>query len=66
MLLEPTISLSIGANVPFIKKLITLYIFTFAGKKRDEIENFLNEGIYEVNRLKENGWITDISYEDQV
>ncbi|CAN6477476.1 unnamed protein product [Victoria cruziana] len=36
------------------------------GKKRDEIENFLNEGIYEVNRLKENGWITDISYEDQV
>ncbi|KAF3771947.1 Serine protease [Nymphaea thermarum] len=36
------------------------------GKQRDEIENFLNEGIYEVQRLKENGWITDISYEDEV
>ncbi|XP_010257856.1 PREDICTED: serine protease SPPA, chloroplastic [Nelumbo nucifera] len=36
------------------------------GKKREEIEAFINEGVYEVQRLKEEGWITDIRYDDEV
>ncbi|EYU38164.1 hypothetical protein ABFS82_04G140000 [Erythranthe guttata] len=36
------------------------------GKKKEDIENFVNEGVYEVERLKEDGWITDIKYEDEV
>ncbi|KAI9088467.1 hypothetical protein K1719_029916 [Acacia pycnantha] len=36
------------------------------GKKREEIENFINEGIYQVDRLKEEGFITNIMYEDEV
>ncbi|XP_057951947.1 serine protease SPPA, chloroplastic [Malania oleifera] len=36
------------------------------GKKREEIENFVNEGVYQVERLKEGGWITDIKYDDEV
>lgn len=38
----------------------------FAGKKREDIENFINEGVYQVERLKEDGWITDIKYDDEV
>ncbi|KAK6128113.1 hypothetical protein DH2020_038144 [Rehmannia glutinosa] len=36
------------------------------GKKKDDIENFINEGVYEVERLKKDGWITDIKYDDEV
>ncbi|KAI3463800.1 hypothetical protein Pfo_020463 [Paulownia fortunei] len=36
------------------------------GKKKEDIENFINEGVYEVERLKEDGWITDIKYDDEV
>ncbi|OVA12529.1 Peptidase S49 [Macleaya cordata] len=36
------------------------------GKKREEIENFVNEGIYQVERLKEEGWITNIHYDDEI
>lgn len=36
------------------------------GKKREEIENFISEGVYQIDRLKEDGWITDIKYEDEV
>ncbi|XP_047337712.1 serine protease SPPA, chloroplastic [Impatiens glandulifera] len=36
------------------------------GKSRDDIESFLNEGIYKVEKLKENGYITDIKYDDEV
>ncbi|CAI9754118.1 unnamed protein product [Fraxinus pennsylvanica] len=36
------------------------------GKKKEDIENFVNEGVYEVGRLKENCWITDIKYDDEV
>lgn len=38
----------------------------YAGKKKEEIENFINEGVYEIERLKEDGWITDIKYDDEV
>ncbi|CAH9095715.1 unnamed protein product [Cuscuta epithymum] len=36
------------------------------GKKREDVENFINEGVYQVERLKEDGWITDIKYDDEV
>lgn len=36
------------------------------GKSKEDIENLLNEGIYKVERLKQEGWITDIKYDDEV
>ncbi|CAN1831985.1 Serine protease SPPA, chloroplastic [Linum perenne] len=36
------------------------------GKKREDLENLINEGVYVVSRLKEEGLITDILYEDEV
>lgn len=39
---------------------------SYAGKKREDVENFINEGIYKVEKLKEEGLITNIHYDDQV
>ncbi|KAJ7956530.1 serine protease SPPA, chloroplastic-like [Quillaja saponaria] len=36
------------------------------GKKREDIENFINEGVYQIDRLKEEGLITNINYDDEV
>ncbi|KAF5934040.1 hypothetical protein HYC85_030211 [Camellia sinensis] len=36
------------------------------GKKIEDIENFINEGVYQVERLKEDGWITNIKYDDEI
>ncbi|CAN6585002.1 unnamed protein product [Malus baccata var. baccata] len=36
------------------------------GKKREDIESFINEGVYQVEKLKEEGWITNIQYDDEV
>lgn len=36
------------------------------GKKREDVENLLDEGIFEIERLQQAGWITDIIYEDEV
>lgn len=36
------------------------------GKEREHIENFINEGVYQVEKLKEDGWITNIMYDDEV
>ncbi|KAI3686589.1 hypothetical protein L1987_80269 [Smallanthus sonchifolius] len=36
------------------------------GKKKEEIESFINEGVYQIEKLKEDGWITDIIYDDEV
>ncbi|XP_035845317.1 serine protease SPPA, chloroplastic-like [Helianthus annuus] len=36
------------------------------GKKKKEIESFINEGVYQIDKLKEDGWITDIKYDDEV
>ncbi|KAJ8430954.1 hypothetical protein Cgig2_003538 [Carnegiea gigantea] len=36
------------------------------GKRREDVEKLIDEGIYQIERLKEEGWITDISYEDEV
>ncbi|KAF5796079.1 putative peptidase S49, ClpP/crotonase-like domain superfamily [Helianthus annuus] len=36
------------------------------GKKKEEIESFINEGVYQIDKLKEDGWITDINkYDDE-
>ncbi|RDX74742.1 Serine protease SPPA, chloroplastic, partial [Mucuna pruriens] len=37
-----------------------------ARKKREDIENFINEGVYQVEKLKEEGFISDILYDDEV
>ncbi|KAL5725643.1 hypothetical protein ACHQM5_008766 [Ranunculus cassubicifolius] len=36
------------------------------GKKIEEVENFINEGVYQIERLKDGGWITNILYDDEV
>lgn len=36
------------------------------GKEREDIESFVNEGVYQIEKLKEDGWITDIKYDDEV
>ncbi|XP_061361036.1 serine protease SPPA, chloroplastic-like isoform X2 [Gastrolobium bilobum] len=36
------------------------------GKKKEDIENFINEGVYQVDRLKEEGFISNILYDDEV
>ncbi|KAK4409562.1 Serine protease SPPA, chloroplastic [Sesamum angolense] len=36
------------------------------GKKKEDIENFINEGVYQVERMKQEGLITDIKYDDEV
>ncbi|KAM0019012.1 putative peptidase S49, ClpP/crotonase-like domain superfamily [Helianthus debilis subsp. tardiflorus] len=36
------------------------------GKAKEEIESFINEGVYQIDKLKEDGWITDIKYDDEV
>ncbi|WVZ73847.1 hypothetical protein U9M48_022105 [Paspalum notatum var. saurae] len=41
-------------------------ISTTHGKKKEEIEEFINSGVYQVTRLKEEGWITDLLYDDEV
>lgn len=52
--------------------LIEIYLFiyfffiSYAGKKKEDIETFVNEGVYEIEKLKEDGWITDIKYDDEV
>ncbi len=28
--------------------------------------DFINEGVYDVQRFKEGGWVTDLWYEDQL
>ncbi|WOL19897.1 hypothetical protein Cni_G28699 [Canna indica] len=36
------------------------------GKNKTDIEEFLNTGVYQVERLKEEGYITDILYNDEI
>ncbi|CAL0327598.1 unnamed protein product [Lupinus luteus] len=36
------------------------------GKSKEDIENFINEGIYQVDKLKEEGFISNIIYDDEV
>ncbi|XP_038688077.1 serine protease SPPA, chloroplastic [Tripterygium wilfordii] len=36
------------------------------GKKREDVEKFINEGVYKVEMLKEEGLITNIQYDDEV
>ncbi|XP_022933696.1 serine protease SPPA, chloroplastic [Cucurbita moschata] len=41
-------------------------ISSIKGKKKEDIESFINEGVYQIERLKEDGWITNIQYEDEI
>ncbi|GER32893.1 protease [Striga asiatica] len=36
------------------------------GKEKEDVENFINEGVFQVERLKQDGWITDMKYDDEV
>lgn len=36
------------------------------GKKRDKVIDFVDEGVFHIERLKKDGWITDIKYDDEV
>jgi len=38
----------------------------YTGKKREDVENFINEGVYQVDRLEKKGFITSILYDDEV
>ncbi|MFS7964587.1 putative peptidase S49 [Helianthus anomalus] len=45
---------------------VTLYTMVcFTGKKKEEIQSFINEVVYQIDKLKEDGWITDIKYDDE-
>lgn len=37
-----------------------------SGKKRDKVIDFVDEGVFHIERLKKDGWITDIKYDDEV
>jgi protease-4 len=52
-------------NLQVLNKLTGFCKF-FVGKSREDLETFINEGVYQVERLKEEGWITNISYDDEV
>ncbi|XP_024023119.1 serine protease SPPA, chloroplastic isoform X3 [Morus notabilis] len=36
------------------------------GKKREKVIDFIDEGVFHIERLKKDGWITDIKYDDEV
>ncbi|KAJ1428125.1 Peptidase S49 [Sesbania bispinosa] len=36
------------------------------GRRREDIENFINEGVYQVDKLKEEGLISNVIYDDEV
>ncbi|KAI5682354.1 hypothetical protein M9H77_03582 [Catharanthus roseus] len=35
------------------------------GKKKEDLKGFVDEGVYQIENLKEDGWITDITYDDE-
>ncbi|KAI3976801.1 hypothetical protein MKX01_008659 [Papaver californicum] len=45
---------------------LTVQSSFLGGKKRKEIQSFVDEGVFQVERLKEEGWITNILYDDEV
>ncbi|EXB76391.1 Protease 4 [Morus notabilis] len=36
------------------------------GKKREKVIDFIDEGVFHIERLKKDGWITDIKYDDEL
>ncbi|TKY73262.1 Serine protease SPPA [Spatholobus suberectus] len=36
------------------------------GKRREDVEKFINEGVYQVDKLKEEGLISNIIYDDEI
>lgn len=43
-----------------------MLILLVLGKNREDVKEFLDSGVYQVERLKEEGWVTNISYDDEV
>ncbi|XP_024545350.1 serine protease SPPA, chloroplastic isoform X1 [Selaginella moellendorffii] len=41
-------------------------IASVRGKTTAEVENLLEEGIFEIEKLHQQGWISDVKYEDQI
>lgn len=41
-------------------------VLSSTGKQKEDIENFINEGAHQVERMKKEGLITDIKYDDEV
>lgn len=66
------ISLAKGAAIAFCflvlcqNWILITYFFSSTGKKKEDIENFINEGVFQVERMKQEGLITDIKYDDEV
>ena len=54
------------SNLLFELHYVHYFLNHCAGRRREEIENFINEGVYKVEKLKEEGFITEIQYDDQV
>jgi protease-4 len=50
----------------YLMEMSSFHIFIYIGKKIEETEEFINSGVYQVERLKEEGWITDLLYDDEV
>lgn len=56
----------INFNVPCPAFFLPSFLTSVSGKTMEEVEEFINSGVYQVERLKENGWITNILYDDEV
>ncbi|GLC74286.1 hypothetical protein PLESTF_001485100 [Pleodorina starrii] len=41
-------------------------VSTARGKTREEVVAFIEEGVYDMERFKSGGWVTDLWYEDQL
>ena len=41
-------------------------VSTAIGKRREEVENFIVKGLYEVDTLKEEGFISSLAYDDEI
>jgi protease-4 len=55
------------ALTPFVNNIYSNWldkVSSSRGKKREEVENFINEGVYQVDKLKEHGFISSLVYDD--
>jgi len=57
------------ALTPFLDNIYSNWldkVSSSRGKKREEVENFINEGVYQVDKLREQGFISSLVYDDEV
>ena len=62
--LKGAFSLIFFGNLQVSNNFMSSAIYT--GKERENVVNFINEGVFDIERLKEDGWITNIKYDDEV